>query len=178
MLFSFGRFWVSSQLLFGSALPTHRVSTGTQPNSVPPTMRKTPRWQFYWGMDRGQTPESSTISPNSYYMSMSLEILKWWYPQIIHFNRIFHYFHHPFWGFYPYFRKHCYVLRWEPEPKKKLGETSAFGCWLAQFEKVKSRTTQPSFATIASWGLGVDARNIYIYILAHLRWSPYSLNAP
>ena len=24
--------------------------------------------------------------------------LKWWYPQIIHFNRGFHYFHHPFWG--------------------------------------------------------------------------------
>ena len=23
---------------------------------------------------------------------------KWWYPQIIHFNRVFHYFHHPFWG--------------------------------------------------------------------------------
>jgi len=24
--------------------------------------------------------------------------LKWWYPQIIHLNRVFHYFHHPFWG--------------------------------------------------------------------------------
>ena len=24
--------------------------------------------------------------------------LKWWYPQIIHFNGGFHYFHHPFWG--------------------------------------------------------------------------------
>ena len=23
--------------------------------------------------------------------------LKWWYPHIIHFNRVFHYFHHPFW---------------------------------------------------------------------------------
>ena len=23
---------------------------------------------------------------------------KWWYTQIIHFNRVFHYFHHPFWG--------------------------------------------------------------------------------
>ena len=24
---------------------------------------------------------------------------KWWVkPQIIHFNRVFHYFHHPFWG--------------------------------------------------------------------------------
>ena len=26
------------------------------------------------------------------------------YPQIIHFNRrVFYYFHHPFWGFSPYF---------------------------------------------------------------------------
>ena len=33
--------------------------------------------------------------------------LKWWYPQIIHFNRVFHCFHHPFWGFSPLFlRKH------------------------------------------------------------------------
>ena len=24
-------------------------------------------------------------------------------PQIIHFNRVFHYFRHPFWGFSPYF---------------------------------------------------------------------------
>ena len=29
-------------------------------------------------------------------------------PQIIHFNRVFHYFHHPFWGFSPYFWKHPY----------------------------------------------------------------------
>ena len=27
------------------------------------------------------------------------------YPQIIHFNRVFHYFHHPFWGVSPYFWK-------------------------------------------------------------------------
>ena len=26
---------------------------------------------------------------------------KWWYPQIIHFNRVFHDFHHPFWVFPP-----------------------------------------------------------------------------
>ena len=34
-------------------------------------------------------------------------------PQIILFNRVFHYFHHPFWGFSPYFRKHPYVLSFE-----------------------------------------------------------------
>ena len=31
---------------------------------------------------------------------------KSWYPDIIHFNRVFNYFHHPFWGFSPYFWKH------------------------------------------------------------------------
>ena len=30
-------------------------------------------------------------------------------PKIIHFNRVFHYFHHPFWGKAPYFRKHPYI---------------------------------------------------------------------
>ena len=30
-------------------------------------------------------------------------------PQIIHFNSVFHYFHHPFWGFSPYFWKHPYM---------------------------------------------------------------------
>ncbi len=30
------------------------------------------------------------------------------YPQIIHFNRVFHYFHHPFWWFSPYFWNHPY----------------------------------------------------------------------
>ena len=27
----------------------------------------------------------------------------WVFPQIIHFSRVFHYFHHPFWGKHPYF---------------------------------------------------------------------------
>ena len=30
-------------------------------------------------------------------------------PQIMNFNRVFHYFHHPFWGFSPYFWKHPHV---------------------------------------------------------------------
>ena len=37
-------------------------------------------------------------------------------PQIIHFNRVFHYFHHPFWG-YPCFGKHPY------EHHKNIGLT-------------------------------------------------------
>ena len=34
--------------------------------------------------------------------------LKWWGspPKILHFNRVFHYFHHPFWVFSPYLWKH------------------------------------------------------------------------
>ena len=31
------------------------------------------------------------------------------YPQIMNFNRVFHYFHHPFWGFSSYFWKHPHV---------------------------------------------------------------------
>ena len=34
---------------------------------------------------------------------------KQWYPRIIHFNRVFHYFHHPF-GVFPYFRKHPCII--------------------------------------------------------------------
>ena len=38
--------------------------------------------------------------------------LKWWYPQIIHFNRGFHYFHHPFWG-YHYFKEPPHIYRYK-----------------------------------------------------------------
>ncbi len=31
-------------------------------------------------------------------------------PQIMNFNRIFHYFHHPFWGVSSYFWKHPYIV--------------------------------------------------------------------
>ena len=30
--------------------------------------------------------------------------LQWWYPQIIHSNRFFHYFHHPFWGIHIFWK--------------------------------------------------------------------------
>ena len=33
----------------------------------------------------------------------------WEHHQIIHFNRVFHYFHHPFWGTTIYFWKHPYI---------------------------------------------------------------------
>ena len=31
------------------------------------------------------------------------------YPQIIHFNRVFHYFHHPFWGTTSFGNTHIYI---------------------------------------------------------------------
>ena len=44
---------------------------------------------------------------------------EWWYPQIIHFYRVFHYFHHPFWGT-PIFGNtqiatQVTVLRWDTQ---------------------------------------------------------------
>ena len=33
-------------------------------------------------------------------------------PQIIHFNRVFHYFHRPFWGFHPYFWFNTHLGAW------------------------------------------------------------------
>ena len=45
-------------------------------------------------------------------------------PQIIHFNRVFHYFHHPFWGVYhPYFWKHP-DGSWSNIPTAWLGNPS------------------------------------------------------
>ena len=51
--------------------------------------------------------------------------LKWWYPQIIHFNRVFHYFHHPFWGTqsfpcFPKFRRIDWRAGGEGSLKPKL----------------------------------------------------------
>ena len=56
---------------------------------------------------------------NSQLCCITLAVVFWygcfrklWYPQIsqiIHFNRVFDYFHHPFWGIYPYFWKHPYI---------------------------------------------------------------------
>ena len=38
---------------------------------------------------------------------------KSWYPYIIHFNRVFNYFHHPFWGFFsPLFLETPHIANW------------------------------------------------------------------
>ena len=44
---------------------------------------------------------------------------KLWYPQIIHFNRVFHYFHHPFWGFYPTIFGNIHIGIPDPKNVKK-----------------------------------------------------------
>ena len=36
--------------------------------------------------------------------------MKWVFPKIVHFNWVFHYFHHPFWGFSPYVWKHPTIV--------------------------------------------------------------------
>ena len=72
--------------------------------------------------------------------------LKWWYPQIIHFNRVFHYFHHPFWGFSPYFWKHPndrhgdFFLKFPPVPRRMIqthnsaswGSCTLWWMWIRQ----------------------------------------------
>ena len=45
-------------------------------------------------------------------------------PQIIHLNRVFHYFHHPFWGKHPYFWKH------PNEPPPGILYIPAFSTWM------------------------------------------------
>ena len=43
-------------------------------------------------------PPVINVSSNLPNLSLYGCFQKQWYPQIIHFNRAFHYFHHPFWG--------------------------------------------------------------------------------
>ena len=52
----------------------------------------------YYRLKELQIDERLCITTNSQYIYIYGCFLKWWYPQIIHFNRVFHYFHHPCWG--------------------------------------------------------------------------------
>ena len=49
------------------------------------------------------------------------------YPQIINLNRVFRYFHHPFWGFYHCFWKHPYI------PLRIHGEMVYSPTWMVDF---------------------------------------------
>jgi len=50
--------------------------------------------------------------------------------QIIHFNRVFHYFHHPFGGFYPYFWKHPDRVTGHPMLLTRVGGFKDFESFL------------------------------------------------
>ena len=57
--------------------------------------------------------------------------LKWWVktpPNHPFVNRVFHYFHHPFWG-YPYFWKHSYLSSFS-QKKDAAGSFSLKKTWL------------------------------------------------
>ena len=64
-------------------------------------------------------------------------------PQIIHYNRSFHYFHHPFWGFSPHFWKH-------PVVSKKMRVDTLFRWIWRLFIRWIQRST-PSIPESESW---------------------------
>ena len=81
--------------------------------------------------DLGSTiPESGEVL-NFQHMKVHLGVSEngGFSPQIIHFNRVFHYFHHPFWGFSPYFWKHPS----ESDQHLKTPNFVCFSLWPPQF---------------------------------------------
>ena len=89
-----------------------------------------------------------------------------WYPQIVHVNRVFHCINHPFWGGYPYFRKHPYVVHvgsmWKPGPQPS--KTSAPYPLPLSFPQPKRPKTRASWelkanlllcGCVCGWGDGM-----------------------
>ena len=75
-----------------------------------PWVKKMSETGSRWAVEKRQWTAFYTIFREySNYTCMYIYgcFLKWWYPQIIHFNRVFHY-QPSIWG-YPYFRKHPYI---------------------------------------------------------------------
>ena len=71
-----------------------------------------------WGERKNLVFLTTKKSPKSIQGLKSEEafggFLKWWVfpPIFIHFKRVFHYFHHPFWGFFPlFFGNHHFIFR-------------------------------------------------------------------
>ena len=101
------RMFFSSQTLENPQCKV-RSSTGASPDQRP-TSASTPRktsmsHQNQWLEDE-MFFQNDWFSPgNMSNENIAKEVitfggfLKWWYPQIILFDRVFHYFHHPFWG--------------------------------------------------------------------------------
>ena len=72
--------------------------------------------------------------------------LKWWYPQIIHFNRVFHYFHHPFWGTPIFGNTHIYVYIYMIYQYPPIGEQLSFRTTSSFFTPVLGRWFFPRLA--------------------------------
>ena len=90
----------------------------------------------------------------------------------MHFNRVFHYFHDPFWGFSPYFWKHPCIsnmshpmMFFQGLPRDHNLRRPGWRVWNSDL--VFEVTMWQNMVT--SWR--DDG-------LAHLRWSPYSRTAP
>ena len=94
---------------------------------------------------------------------------KQWYPQIIHFNRVFHYFHHPFWGttiFGSIHKKQSdFHLEKKNQPKKKtssmsngpkpLSTTTTPFC-KSLFHSKKTTTNQPTSTTLCFFSISLQ----------------------
>ena len=85
-------------------------------------------WKSLWEIQiwKLPTPKFKMNSPQKYAI---LEAI-WVFPKIVgfppkssHFNRVFHDFHHPFWGFSPYSWKHPYITDFYYLP---------FCCWVSR----------------------------------------------
>ncbi len=96
---------------------------------------------------------------------------KWWYPQIIHFDRVFHCFYHPFWGFSPYFWKHPYQktcdISANSSPRTSLmfqswrrkTKASEICCIIGPFEQFPNKHEQPTcFLLLLAAGLAWPLR--------------------
>ena len=58
-----------------------------------------------WGGDTSKKPRKTNMEQHeSYTNNMGVSQNSGVSPQIIHFNRVFHYFHHPFWGYHDFWK--------------------------------------------------------------------------
>ena len=72
-------------------------------------------------------------------------------PQIIHFNSVFHYFHHPFWGKTPIFgNTHLYNIMYHPFLTKPANE-NLYQANLPPFEGIETRIPTPTPRKIQRW---------------------------
>ena len=119
--------WVHLQLWFSYGKSLQQKSpenSGFRKNTLPGSLTVRP-WK--WMVGRLLTFwEGGTVKLRGCVFLMCQDImdlekngcfLKWWYPQIVHFNRVFHYFRHPFWDT-PIFGHTQIEFQW---PDRSLG---------------------------------------------------------